>query len=93
MTVAIDYQRKAGALWQSARRTFDDAATRYVFEPKALHERPWREVRRDLQMHGLSKKFNADCSIWRTVGITFFKKWGGDPGLPASCHFGAAVRG
>jgi hypothetical protein len=90
LTVAIDYQREANALWRSARTTYEDCQTRYLFEPRALHERAWREVRRDLQTHRLSKKFNADCNIWRTVGITFFKKWHGDPrNFLADCRWDA----
>lgn len=32
-----------------------------------------------MQKHGLSKKPKKDPNIWRTVGVTFYKKWGGDP--------------
>jgi hypothetical protein len=79
LTVAIDYQREAVALWDAARRTFADPATRYLFEPKALHETPRSKAQVDLQRYKLSKKPVQDCHIWRTVGITFFKKWEGDP--------------
>jgi hypothetical protein len=68
----------------------DPAHTRYLFEPKSLHEAAWQQVRQDMQRHGLSKKFNADCNTWRTVGITFFKKWGGDPrAFLADCQWDA----
>jgi hypothetical protein len=32
-----------------------------------------------MQKHSLSKKHKKDADIWRTVGITFYKKWNGDP--------------
>ncbi|WP_207231392.1 hypothetical protein [Methanofollis fontis] len=79
LTVSIDYQRDAYALWESARHTHEDPETRYLFEPRALHETPQAQVFADLKKHGLSKKHSADTNIWRTVGISFFKKWGGDP--------------
>lgn len=79
LTVSIDYQRDAYALWQSARRTYEDPETRYLFDPAALHEAPYAQVLADLQKHGLSKKHRADATIWRTVGVSFYKKWGGDP--------------
>jgi len=79
LTVALDYQREAEALWRAARETFADPATRYLFEPKALHETAWQTVREDMQRYRLSKKPGKDCNIWRTVGITFHKQWEGDP--------------
>jgi hypothetical protein len=79
LAVSIDYQRDAYALWESARRTYEDQATRYLFDPEALHEAPYAQVFADLKKHGLSKKHNKDTYIWRTVGISLYKKWGGDP--------------
>jgi hypothetical protein len=35
-----------------------------------------------------SKKQHKDANIWRTVGVTFFKKWGGDPrNFLADCNW------
>ena len=43
-----------------------------------------------MQRYGLSKKPKQDAHIWRTVGVTFFKKWGGDPrGFLADCAWSA----
>jgi hypothetical protein len=36
-TVAINYQRDGDALWESSRKTFANAETRYVFDPAAVH--------------------------------------------------------
>ena len=41
LTVAIDYQRDAVALWNSSRFTFEDPATRYLFEPAELDLMPF----------------------------------------------------
>ncbi len=79
LTVAIDYQRDANALWRSSRLTFEDPETRYLYDPRALHEAGPSKVITDMQRHGLSKKPKQDAFIWRTVGVTFFKKWSGDP--------------
>lgn len=79
LTVAIDYQRDAHALWESARRTYEDPETRYLFNPAALHEVAYSKIVDDLQRHGLSKKSQKDTFIWRTVGLSFYKKWNGDP--------------
>jgi hypothetical protein len=90
LTVAIDYQREANALWDSARRSLADLETAYLFSPARLHEVPWQQVRRDMQKHGLSKKPGKDSNIWRTVGITFHKQWQGDPrNFLAACEWNA----
>jgi len=79
LTVSIDYQRDASALWSASRKTFEDPNTRYLFDPKALHETPFTKIVKDMQNYKLSKKPQKDANIWRTVGITFYKKWNGNP--------------
>ena len=79
LTVAIDYQRDANTLWTVSRRTFDDPETRYLYDPESLHKTRLNKIVKDMQKHGLSKKPKKDPNIWRTVGVTFYKKWGGDP--------------
>jgi hypothetical protein len=88
LTVSIDYQRDAVALWRSSRQTFEDTATRYLFDPQSLHKASPRQITADMQIHKLSKKPKKDAHIWRTVGVTFFKKWEGDPrNFLQSCHW------
>lgn len=79
LTVSIDYQRDADALWNSSRKTYADPSTKYLFDPIALHEKPRQSIIRDMQKYKLSKKPKKDADIWRTVGITYYKKWQGDP--------------
>jgi hypothetical protein len=79
LTVTIDYQRDAHQLWDSARRTYEDPETRYLFSPWALVGVPFEKVIADLQRYRLSKKVRNDAFSWRTVALTFAKKWDGDP--------------
>jgi len=79
LTVSIDYQRDAHALWDSARATYEDPVTRYLFEPGELTSVPFTTMMDDMQKHGLSKKKRQDAWIWRTVAVTFNKKWKNDP--------------
>jgi len=79
LTVAIDYQRDAPALWDSSRRTWQDPETQYLFVPRLLHEAPAAKIAQDMQRYGLSRKPQKDSHIWRTVGVTLHKKWNGDP--------------
>lgn len=90
LTVSIDYQRDADTLWRNSRFTFEDPDTHYLFEPFSLHETPLKKVREDMRRYGLSQKPNKDAHIWRTVGVTFHKQWGGDPrNLLAACEWDA----
>ncbi|MCX5855933.1 MAG: hypothetical protein NTZ24_15425, partial [Deltaproteobacteria bacterium] len=79
LTVSIDYQRDAPALWESARRTYEDGETRYLFSPKEIQLTALTKNILDMQRYGLSKKHAKDAQIWRTNSLTFQKKWLGDP--------------
>lgn len=79
LTVAIDYQRDAHALWDAARSTWEDPDTRFLFDPVAVSEAPVEKVLQAMRKHRLSKKHTNDANIWRTVAGSFAQKWKGDP--------------
>jgi len=79
LTVSIDYQRDADTLWEVSRKTWEDRKTRYLFDPEALHKTKPRVIVDDMQKNRLSKKQSKDANIWRTIGVTFLKKWEGNP--------------
>ncbi len=90
LTVSIDYQRNADALWESARRTYEDPDTRYLFDPSLIRHVSFGKMIDDMQRYGLSKKIRNDAFIWRTVALSFLKKWDGDPrNFLASCNWDA----
>jgi len=79
LTVSIDYQRDANVMWAVSRKTFEDPDTRYLFDPASLHNTRPKQIEQEMQKYGLSKKIKKDPYIWRTVGVTFLKKYNGDP--------------
>ncbi|MFC1936763.1 hypothetical protein ACFLYP_03760 [Chloroflexota bacterium] len=79
LTISIDYQRDADLLWESSRKSFEDPQINYLFRPEQLHYVPITKIIEDMQKFGLSKKPRKDAKIWQTVGISFYKKWDGDP--------------
>ena len=79
LTVAIDYQRSANDLWEAARDSFDDPETKYLFEPSSLSQAAPEKIIKDMRQHKLSQKSKKDAYIWRTIGVTLYKKWEGDP--------------
>jgi len=79
LTVSIEYQREAHSLWENSRKTFEDPETRYLFDPSSVRDAPFKKIREDMQKYKLSKKPKNDLKIWRTVAVTFYKKWDGSP--------------
>lgn len=79
LTVSIDYQRDAIELWENSRKTYEDPTTQYLFDPQSLHETAPGKIIEDMKKYGLSRKAQKDAYIWRTVGVTFYKKWMGNP--------------
>ncbi|HSB52564.1 MAG TPA: hypothetical protein VLD40_07880 [Dissulfurispiraceae bacterium] len=79
LTIAIGYQRDASSLWESARSTYLDSETRYLFDSRSVSAASLSDIRRDLKKHGLSKKTRNDAYIWKTNAKSFYRKWAGDP--------------
>lgn len=79
LTVSIDYQRDAPSLWKVSRQTWQDPETRYLFDPRQLHQITFQKIVKDMQKYKLSKKPQKDANIWRTVSLTFHDKWKDDP--------------
>ncbi len=79
LTVAIDYQRDAVALWNSSRLSYENPATRYLFDPGKLAKVPFSKIVRDMQKYKLSRKPVRDAQIWSTIATTFCKKYNNDP--------------
>ena len=90
LTVAIDYQRSAAKLWDSARKTWEDKETRWVFCPKEVADRGLKQLEAALKKHELSKKQKKDAEIWRKVASSFQSLFQGDPRkLFKKCSFDA----
>lgn len=79
LSVSIDYQRDATAMWAASRKTYEDFETRYLFDPVSLHEYRPKTIEIDMSKYSLSKKPKKDPFIWRTVGVSFLKKYDGNP--------------
>ncbi|WP_041430346.1 hypothetical protein [Thermodesulfobacterium geofontis] len=60
-TVSIDYQRKADELWESARRTYEDPETRYLFYPEKVYESSFEKIKDDIKKHNLSWREKKRC--------------------------------
>ncbi len=79
MTVAIDYQRSASDLWDSARRSWEDKDTRWVFFPKEVIKKTTEELGEALTKYKLCKKIKKDVDIWKSIAQSFAELFDGDP--------------
>lgn len=86
LTAAVDYQRDAHQLWQASRDAYRDPATRYLFSPEQLKEKPQTTIIGDLRKRGVSRRPRRDAWIWTTVAFSFLKKWNGDPRAFLDAH-------
>ena len=82
LTVSIDYMRDADELWCSARKTYEDPNTNYLFVPKEVYkikDSSMNKIKEDMKKHNLSKRSEKDAEIWVRLSTTFYEKWKGDP--------------
>ena len=82
LTVSIDYMRDADQLWCSARKTYEDPNTNYLFVPREVYkikDSSMNKIKEDMKKHNLSKRSEKDAEIWVRLSTTFYEKWKGDP--------------
>ncbi|MBM3905042.1 MAG: hypothetical protein FJ357_07930 [Thaumarchaeota archaeon] len=79
LSVSLDYQRSANDLWNSARTTWEDTVTRWVFYPNEIKEKNFEELVSALSKYKLSKKPTKDTQIWQRVSNSFLELFDGDP--------------
>ena len=78
LPMALNYQRSAYALWESAKATWEDAETRDVFVPERVVSMTEEELRQKLLKQRLALQPNRHPAIWRRLCETFAEEFGGD---------------
>jgi hypothetical protein len=79
LPVCINFQRSSPAMWASARATYSDPTTQYVFFPEKLAKTPIEKVRADLTKHKLALQPNKHVLIWITISKTLHDFYEDDP--------------
>ncbi|GKU30409.1 hypothetical protein [Clostridium folliculivorans] len=67
LTVALDYQRNAFSLWESAKKTFLDPSTVQVFDPKLVINMSNEKLKKYLCEYNLALQPNKHTEIWRKI--------------------------
>lgn len=79
LTVTIDRVRDSMTLWKVARETWEDPETSWLYSPQQLAEAGRAKVHTYMDKCNLSNMTSPDAEYWHTVGISFFKKYDGNP--------------
>lgn len=78
LPMALNYQRNSYTLWESARKTFEDEETRFVFDPKECLKRSFEEVQYALAKYKVALQKQKQTEIWIKLCNTFVELYDGD---------------
>ncbi len=76
LPMALNYQRDSYKLWESAHKTFNDPATRFVFSVLEVSRSSEEEVRSALLHYKVALQPNKHVATWMTIAKTVATKWG-----------------
>lgn len=78
LPMVLNYQRNSYTLWESARKTFEDEETRFVFDPKECLKRSFEEVQYALAKYKVALQKQKQTEIWIKLCNTFVELYDGD---------------
>lgn len=78
LPMALNYQRNSYKLWESAKKTYEDAKTHFVFEPQKCLEKSFEEVQYALTKYRLALQKQKQTEIWLSLCKTFVDLFDGD---------------
>jgi hypothetical protein len=81
LPMALNYQRNSYELWKSALKTYQDVATRDVFDLSKVIKMSEGELRGKLTKYKVALQPNKHVATWATLSNTIFENWGSIDGL------------
>lgn len=78
LPMALNYQRNSYTLWESARKTYEDKETQFVFNPKSCLKRSFEDVQYALTKYKVALQKQKQTEIWLSLCNTFEELYGGD---------------
>lgn len=78
LPMALNYQRNSYKLWESAKKTYEDIDTRFVFAPKEVLKKSVDEVIDALVKHKVAIQKNKQTEIWIRLCQTIVDLYEGD---------------
>ncbi|MDH6365006.1 hypothetical protein M2139_002007 [Enterococcus sp. PF1-24] len=78
LPMALNYQRNAYKLWESAYETASDSLVADVFDPQKVIAMTEEKLREKLVKHKVALQMNKQTAIWQRLCQTFTKDFNGD---------------
>ena len=78
LPMALNYQRNSYTLWKSALMTYENAETRFIFDPIECLKRPYAEVQSALIKYRVALQKDKQTEIWLKLCETMVELWNGD---------------
>lgn len=78
LPMALNYQRNSYKLWESAKNTYEDETTRFVFDIEEVLKRPYEEVQYALTKYKVALQKNKQTEIWIKLCNTIKELLDGD---------------
>jgi len=76
LPMSLNYQRNSYKLWEAALETFNDQATRFVFNVNQISKISESEVRPALMKYKLALQPNKHINTWMMIAKTINDNWG-----------------
>jgi len=90
LPMSLNYQRSSYALWEAAKKTYEDDRTRSVFVPRQVIEMTDEELREKLLQYRVALQPNRHPAIWRRLCETFCEDMDGNVRM-LFCRCGSSV--
>lgn len=78
LPMALNYQRNSYTLWKSAKATYEDEKTRFVFDPVVVINKSFEEVQFALTKYKVALQKEKQTQIWIKLCNTFVNFYKGD---------------
>ena len=78
LPMALNYQRNSYTLWESAKKTYEDDAARFVFTPESVVGKSFDEVQAALIKYKVALQKDKQTQIWIKLCETITSLYGGD---------------
>jgi hypothetical protein len=78
LPMALNYQRNSYKMWESAKKTYEDKNTCFVFNPIRVINKSFEEIKEALSKYKLALQPNKQTEIWISLCKTIAELYNGD---------------
>lgn len=86
LPMALNYQRDSFKLWDAAKLTWEDPATKDAFNLEFAMNSSDAELRTKLTKHKLALQPNKHIDTWKRISTIIYTEWGTIEGLIEATH-------